>query len=66
MSNLANSLRPNALIASVEAARATDKLYAVGAVMLGAFLIFGVGFANAELLHNVAHDGRHSFVFPCH
>lgn len=33
---------------------------------LGVFLLFGVGFAQPDVLHNAAHDGRHSFAFPCH
>lgn len=36
------------------------------AALLGAVLLFGVGFAQAELLHNAAHDSRHAFTFPCH
>jgi cobalt transporter subunit CbtB len=34
--------------------------------LLGVFLLFGVGFAEPDVLHNAAHDGRHSFAFPCH
>jgi cobalt transporter subunit CbtB len=36
------------------------------AVLLGVFLIYGVGFAQPAALHDGAHDGRHSFAFPCH
>lgn len=36
------------------------------AVLLGSFLIFGVAFAQPEVLHNAAHDSRHAFSFPCH
>ncbi|HEX5517658.1 MAG TPA: CbtB domain-containing protein [Pseudolabrys sp.] len=25
-----------------------------------------MGFANSQLLHNAAHDTRHSLSFPCH
>ncbi len=39
---------------------------ALFALAFGAFLVFGVGFANPEAVHNAAHDGRHSFAFPCH
>ena len=38
----------------------------VVAAMLGAGLLFVAGFANAEVLHAAAHDGRHSVSFPCH
>lgn len=36
------------------------------AALLGAFLIIGVGFANSDILHNAAHDSRHTLAFPCH
>lgn len=42
------------------------RLAAAAALLLGAFLIFGVGFAQPAALHDAAHDGRHSFAFPCH
>lgn len=32
----------------------------------GVFLLYFVGFANSELLHNAAHDTRHAIVTPCH
>ena len=35
-------------------------------VLLGALLLFGAAFAQPDLLHNAAHDGRHAFAFPCH
>ena len=39
---------------------------AVAAMLLGSFLVLGVGFAQIDTVHNAAHDGRHSFAFPCH
>ena len=36
------------------------------AILLGLFLLFGVGFAHPDIIHNAAHDSRHSFSFPCH
>jgi cobalt transporter subunit CbtB len=30
------------------------------------FILYGVGFAQPELLHNAAHDTRHAISFPCH
>lgn len=33
---------------------------------LGLILLYSAGFAEAEQLHNAAHDGRHSAGFPCH
>jgi cobalt transporter subunit CbtB len=42
------------------------RLAGVIALLLGVFLIYGVGFAQPAALHEAAHDGRHSFAFPCH
>lgn len=36
------------------------------AATLGIALLFVSGFAPAALLHNAAHDWRHSHNFPCH
>jgi cobalt transporter subunit CbtB len=41
-------------------------LPAVVALLLGVFVLYGVGFAGAVEIHNAAHDSRHSFAFPCH
>ena len=38
----------------------------VVAALLGVFLLWGVGFAQPQVLHNAAHDARHAFAFPCH
>jgi cobalt transporter subunit CbtB len=44
-----------------------DRLVAgVLALLLGAFLVFGAGLANSAVLHDTAHDTRHSYGFPCH
>lgn len=34
--------------------------------LIGFLLIFGVGFAHPETIHNAAHDTRHAASFPCH
>jgi cobalt transporter subunit CbtB len=39
---------------------------AVLAALFGVLLLYGVGFAAPDILHNAAHDGRHAFSFPCH
>ena len=39
---------------------------AIAAMLLGVFIVLGVGFAGPAVLHNAAHDSRHSFAFPCH
>lgn len=36
------------------------------ALALGAFFVWGAGFAQAQTLHDTAHDMRHAFGFPCH
>ena len=33
---------------------------------MGAVLVFLVGFAQANVLHDAAHDTRHGLAFPCH
>lgn len=33
---------------------------------MGALLVFTAGFANSSVLHDAAHDTRHSTGFPCH
>lgn len=49
---------------------ATERLAATApallAILLGVFLLIGTGFAQNQLLHDAAHDSRHSFAFPCH
>ncbi len=39
---------------------------ALAAGLLGLGLLYGVAFAQPELLHNAAHDVRHTLAFPCH
>jgi len=36
------------------------------AFIVGTIILTTVGFASPELLHNAAHDIRHSLAFPCH
>ncbi len=38
---------------------------AIGGIF-GVFLLIGVGFANPDIIHNIAHDARHANAFPCH
>ncbi|WP_411036655.1 CbtB domain-containing protein [Shinella sp. BYT-45] len=46
---------------------ANDRLIAgIVALVIGAFLVFGAGLANSAVLHDTAHDTRHSYGFPCH
>lgn len=34
--------------------------------MLGLFFVGFVGFSQMDVVHNAAHDSRHSLAFPCH
>jgi cobalt transporter subunit CbtB len=36
------------------------------AMMLGLFIVGVVGFSHIDVVHNAAHDVRHSNAFPCH
>jgi cobalt transporter subunit CbtB len=33
---------------------------------LGIFIVAMVGFSHIDVVHNAAHDVRHSNAFPCH
>jgi cobalt transporter subunit CbtB len=44
----------------------SDTLAAIFAALLGAFVIWAVGFSHIDVVHNAAHDTRHSAGFPCH
>lgn len=39
---------------------------AAAALLLGAVLVYTVGFAASASVHNAAHDSRHALAFPCH
>ena len=41
-------------------------LAAAAALCAGLLLVFCAGFAHSDVLHNAAHDSRHSAAFPCH
>ncbi|MFT5175440.1 MAG: cobalt transporter subunit CbtB [Gammaproteobacteria bacterium] len=45
---------------------AVRNLHAFLGAMLGLVILFGVGFAPIDVVHNAAHDGRHSLAVPCH
>jgi cobalt transporter subunit CbtB len=42
------------------------RIVCAAAFVIGAALVFTVGFAHSDVLHNAAHDSRHSLAFPCH
>ena len=61
------SSKPLSIVDHAAPRRATGTaLQALLAAMLGVVLLFGVGFAHIDILHNAAHDTRHSTGFPCH
>ncbi|MDP3815646.1 CbtB domain-containing protein [Pseudomonas sp.] len=41
-------------------------ILAIGSCLLGAALIYCTGFSHLQIVHNAAHDTRHSAAFPCH
>jgi len=49
------------------AARINTDFATIAAVaFLGLALVFVTGFARASVIHDSAHDVRHSIGFPCH
>ena len=44
----------------------TRDLPALALLLFGAVMLYGVGFASADTVHNAAHDTRHATGFPCH
>jgi cobalt transporter subunit CbtB len=60
------TLQPSAYQAAVSRPDDAIRWPALVACTLGAVIVFGVGFAGPELIHNAAHDTRHSINFPCH
>ncbi len=52
--------------AGLDIARQRTVAAALFAIVLGMFIVFGVGLAQPEILHNAAHDSRHALAFACH
>jgi cobalt transporter subunit CbtB len=38
----------------------------IASLIIGIFLVFGVGLSHISAAHNAAHDTRHAIGFPCH
>jgi len=38
----------------------------IATALLGVVIVFAVGFAPIDVVHNAAHDVRHVHAFPCH
>ncbi len=54
-------------ISSVSTGFVSERMKAaVAALVLGAFFVWGIGLAHPQVLHDAAHDTRHSYGFPCH
>lgn len=47
-------------------ARAGVAFQCLLAMALGLFVVGVVGFSHIDVIHNAAHDVRHSNAFPCH
>lgn len=60
-----NSSKTSNTVASPNDRAATVK-QAVMAAILGLFLVWVTGLSQISVLHNAAHDTRHSVGFPCH
>ena len=41
-------------------------LVTLGSILMGLSLVYFAGFSHLDLVHNAAHDTRHSSGFPCH
>jgi len=50
-------------VATHKVSRLTQSLMAMA---LGLFIVGFVGFSHIDVVHNAAHDVRHSNAFPCH
>jgi len=57
----------NTTVSAIKTTGRSEALRAASvALLLGLGLIFLTGFAYPEVIHNAAHDTRHSLSFPCH
>jgi len=61
------SINPINTVASETLPLTTARLMpALVTALVGVVLLFAAGFAQTHVLHNAAHDSRHSAIFPCH
>ena len=65
-SQLANAEVTTQVTLPVAAGQVGRLSQAVMAMVLGVFVIGMVGFSHIDVVHNAAHDVRHSNAFPCH
>ena len=59
----AQAAAPADLTLTGSASRIVPALFAV---LLGLFVVGVAGFSQLDIVHNAAHDTRHSNGFPCH
>lgn len=56
-----------AINSAASASFTASKVLPLGlSAFLGLFIVGFVGFSHMEVVHNAAHDTRHSLAFPCH
>ena len=54
-------------ISTISASRPESRVVvAMVAALAGLGILWCVGFSDIDILHNAAHDVRHSNIFPCH
>ena len=67
---MAQSQMAQTRVTQLPAATATSQVgrlsQSLMAMVLGLFVVGMVGFSHIDVLHNAAHDVRHSNAFPCH
>ena len=52
--------------AGVRPAAASAALPALAAMLLGLLIVGVSGFSQIDVIHNAAHNTRHTNAFPCH
>lgn len=69
-SQMAQTQTAQIQVTQLPAAAATSQVgrlsQSLMAMVLGLFVVGMVGFSHIDVLHNAAHDVRHSNAFPCH
>jgi len=68
VTNNISSVQTNSVQTNVTGVTAKSQSLVAGGVafLIGAMLIFAVGFSQTTAAHDAAHDTRHSLAFPCH
>ncbi len=66
---MSSSVQSNSIMHVSQAVPVSDSSTGFAPVFAAAFgiaILFAVGFAQPQLLHDAAHDTRHAISFPCH